>query len=202
MRSRRRRGACVALIEVAIDGGLQADDEVEAAAPDALRVSAEKNVSTAFNQSRRRREVEGPARMARQPSLHLGMLVCGVVVDDGLNHLPGGHLSLNHVEEADELGVPMTLHASADHRAFQHIQRREQRGGAVALVVVCHRAAAAGFQRQPRLSAIQRLDWLFSSIDSTTVWPATEVEADDIGHFLGKALIARALELRTRCGCS
>ena len=74
--------------------------------------------------------------MARQPGLHLGMLVSGVVVDDGLDHLPGGHLSLNRVEEADELGVPMTLHASADHRAFQHIQRCEQRGGAVALVAV------------------------------------------------------------------
>ena len=62
--------------------------------------------------------------------------MCGVVVDDGLDHLAGGHFALNGVEKADELGVAMTLHASADHRALQHIQRREQRGGAVALVVV------------------------------------------------------------------
>jgi hypothetical protein len=94
------------------------------------RVSAEKNVSTAFNQEP---DVGVKWKVQRgwraSQGLHLGMLVCGVVVDDGLDHLPGGHLSLNRVEEADELGVPMTLHASADHRAFHHIRRREQRGG-------------------------------------------------------------------------
>ena len=38
------------------------------------RVSAEKNVSTLQPGAGRRREVEGPARMARQLSLHLGCL--------------------------------------------------------------------------------------------------------------------------------
>ena len=124
------------------------------------RVSAEKNVSTAFNPGAgRRREVEDEARVPRQPGLHLGMLVGGVVVDDGLDHLPGGHLSLNHVEEADELGVPMTLHASADHRAFPaHSALRTAWWcrGACSRGSSCRNGRAS--KRQPRLSAIQRLD--------------------------------------------
>ena len=64
------------------------------------------------------------------------MLVGGVVVDDGLDDPAGWHLPLDGVEEADELLVPVTLHAAADHGAFQHIQCREQRRRAMALVVV------------------------------------------------------------------
>ena len=57
-----------------------------------------------------------------------------------------------------------------------------QRGSAVALVVVCHRAAAAGLQRQPRLRAIQRLDLaLLLDRQHHRVSRRTEVEA---GFFL------------------
>src|SRR4051812_38012855 len=38
---------------------------------------------------RGRREVEGPARMPRQPCANLWMLVRGVVVDDGMDQLAG-----------------------------------------------------------------------------------------------------------------
>ena len=60
-------------------------------------------------------EVECPARVAREPSLHFGMLMSRVVVDDGLDRLAGGHLALDSVEEADEILVPVLLHAAADH---------------------------------------------------------------------------------------
>lgn len=40
----------------------------------------------------------------------------GVVVEEGLDHLSGGHLALNRVEEANELRMSMALHASADYR--------------------------------------------------------------------------------------
>jgi hypothetical protein len=43
-------------------------------------------------------------------------------------------------------------------RANSHIQRREQGGGAVALVIVRHGAAAALLQRQAGLGAVERLD--------------------------------------------
>jgi hypothetical protein len=47
--------------------------------------------------------------------------------------------------------------ALADHLAGEHVERGEQRGGAVALVVVSHRAGAALLHRQRRLGAVQRL---------------------------------------------
>jgi hypothetical protein len=45
---------------------------------------------------------------------------------------------------------------------------RNQHRGAVALVIVGHRTAAAALHRQPRLGAVERLIWLFSSTDSTS----------------------------------
>ena len=69
-----------------------------------------------------------------------------------------GHLGLDDVEEADELLMAMALHALADDRAVEHVERCEQRGGAVTLVVVRHGAGTALLHRQPRLGAVERLD--------------------------------------------
>ena len=44
------------------------------------------------------------------------MLVGGVVVDDRMDQLAGRHLALDGIEEADELLVPVSLHAATDHR--------------------------------------------------------------------------------------
>ena len=63
------------------------------------RVRAEKNVSTAFSQEPDDwREVERPAGVPREPSLHLRMLVGGVVVDDSLDDPAGWHSSLDGIE--------------------------------------------------------------------------------------------------------
>ena len=52
-----------------------------------------------------------------------------VVVQDNVNeNLPGWHLGLEGIEEADELLMPMALHAAADDPAFEHIESGEQRG--------------------------------------------------------------------------
>jgi hypothetical protein len=67
------------------------------------------------------------------------MRVSGVVVDDRVDDLAGGNRAFDRVEEANELLVPVALHAAADHRALQHIQGSDQRCRAVALVVVRHR---------------------------------------------------------------
>jgi len=46
------------------------------------------------------------------------------------------------------VGVAVTRQALTDHRAGKHVQGREQRGGAVALVVMGHRARTPGHPRQ------------------------------------------------------
>jgi hypothetical protein len=42
-----------------------------------------------------------PARMASEPGAHLGVLVGGIVVEDGMDQLAGRYDSLNAIEEAD-----------------------------------------------------------------------------------------------------
>jgi hypothetical protein len=49
----------------------------------------------------------------------------GVVVEDGVNHLAGGDLALDGVEEADELLMAMALHVAAHHGSIEHVHRRE-----------------------------------------------------------------------------
>ena len=80
--------------------------------------------------------MEGPAGMVGEPGTDLGMLVGGVVVDNGMDQLAGRHLRLDGVEEADELLMAMALHVAADDRAVEHVERGEQRRGAIPFVVV------------------------------------------------------------------
>ena len=96
--------------------------------------------------------------MAGEPRADLRVLVGGVVVEDGVDVLAGRHRGLDGVEEADELLVAVALHVAADDGAVEDVQRGEQRGGAVPLVVVGHRAGAALLHRQAGLGAVERLD--------------------------------------------
>ena len=132
---------------------------------------------------RSRREVEGEARVTPEPLDHLGMLVGGVVVQDYMDQLARRNLALDGVEEANELLVPMTLHAASDHAARRHVQGGKQRRRAVPDVVMRHRAAATALERQPRLSAIERLDLaLFVHREDHSVRRRIDVEADDIAQ--------------------
>ena len=87
-----------------------------------------------------------------------------------MHDLSGRHLRLDGVEEADELLVPMSLHAAADNLAFEDIESGEQRRCAMALVIMGHRAGAALLHRQAGLRAVERLDLAFSSTEKTMAW--------------------------------
>ena len=110
------------LLEVAVDGGLEVDDALEDAA---LQPSAGQFGKEALDGVEPGGggwgEVEGPSGVALQPSPDLGMLVGGVVIQDGVDDLPGRDIPLDGVEEADEFLVAMLLHASPDHRAVQDV---------------------------------------------------------------------------------
>ena len=55
----------------------------------------------------------------------------GVVVEDDVDDLAGRDLCLDGVEEADELLMPVALHAAAEHGAVEDIQGGEERGRAM-----------------------------------------------------------------------
>ena len=91
--------------------------------------------------------------------------------------------------------------ALADDLAREHVQRGEQRRGAIALVVVGHRAGAAPLDRQRGLGAIERLDLgLLIHAQHDCLLGRIEVETDDVDELLLKRLSFDSLNVLTRCG--
>ena len=141
--------------------------------------------------------MEGEAAMPRQPCQHLGVLVRGIVVENDVEQFARRHLGLDGVEEADELLVPVALHAVADDPALQHVQ-----GGAnrvvvpFPLVVVRHGAVAAFLPRQARLGAVERLDLaLLIHRQHDGVHGRIDIETDAIADLGSEQRIVRQLEL-------
>src|SRR5436190_23579421 len=115
--------------------------------------------------------------MRLEPALDRRSLVGGVVVDDQMQIEIWQGFLVDALEEPQEFPVPVSRHAFADDRAVKHVQGCEQRGCAMALVVVGHGTGTPLLHRQARLGTIERLDlallssawiWLFSSTDSTS----------------------------------
>ena len=76
-------------------------------------------------------------------------------VEDGVDDLAGRDFLLQRVQETDELLVPVSGHVASDDGA---LERGEQGGGPVPLVVVGHRAGPTLLHRQSRLRPVERLD--------------------------------------------
>src|SRR3954454_4858329 len=98
------------------------------------------------------------------------MLVGGVVVEDHVHELSGGHLGLDDIQKADELPVTMALHTSTNDLAFEHVESGKQRHCAVALVVMAIVPARPFFIGRP--GWVRARAWIsdFSSTERTLAW--------------------------------
>ncbi len=105
--------------------------------------------------------------MASEPRAYLRMLMDGVVVEDNVDQLAGRNRRFDGVEEADELLMAVTLHVAADDGSVEDIERSEQGGGAMALVVVGQVPARPFFIGRPGWVRSSAWIWLFSSTEST-----------------------------------
>ena len=183
-------------LDVTADSVLEIGDGFEDAASDlAPRDDREEPFDGVEPRGGGRREMERPSRMTGQPFDDVGMLVGGVIVDDGVDELAGGDRPLHGVEEADEVLMAMLGHAAPDHGSIEDIERREQRRRAIALVIVGHRPALAGLDRQARLGAVEGLDLaLFVDGDDDGVHGRVHVEADDVFDLLREFGIVGAFE--------
>lgn len=152
-------GMRIALGDVRVNRRNQLRDTAKDSATNLLGCQVAKD---AFHQVEPRtaggREMHVDARVAHQPPLDRGVFVCGIVVSDQMQGLARGDLAINQTQERQPFLVPMARPAGGDDRAFGNIQGGKERGGAMALVVVRHRAAATGLEGQAGLGAIQRLD--------------------------------------------
>ena len=105
-----------------------------------------------------------------KPGVDLGVLVGAVVIDDQVQVELVGELAVERAQELQELLVAVARQALADDAAVERVQRGEQRGGAVALVVVGHRAGAAPFIGRLGWVRSSAWIWLFSSTHSTSAF--------------------------------
>src|SRR6476660_3661110 len=112
-----------------------------------------------------RREVLMPAGALGEPVADRLRLVARCVVHDDVHVEANRNVALDLIEELAELLGAMSRHALADHRAGLHVRRRchrgdearEQRRGAVALVIVRAPFDLPWTHWQQRLRAIESL---------------------------------------------
>ena len=110
-------------------------------------------------------------------------------------------LAVDLLEEFQPLDVCVVLLALPDDLAVQHVKRGEQRGGAIALVVVCHGGRASLLQRQPGLRTIQCLHLaLFVAAQYQRMLGRRHIETDDVFERLDKPWVARHLERLDQVG--
>ena len=81
----------------------------------------------------------------------------GVVIEHQVDVAWPQDGAVDAAQELQELPGAMAGQALADDHAGFDIERGEQRGGAMALVIVGHGGGAALLQRQPRLGPVQGL---------------------------------------------
>ena len=142
-----------------------------------------------------RHQVGDEARMPREPSSHLGVWVSPLVV----HHQVPGHRArkflVETAQESPELLVPMTRQALPDDPAREHLQGRQQRGRALALIVVGQGPAAPLLQGQARRRAVPRLNLaLLIHANHQRQLGRIQLKADHVGQLFQKLGIARQLE--------
>ena len=140
--------------------------------------------------------MEGEARVPLEPLADLGMLVGGVVVEDYVDRLAGGHPRFDQIEKADEFLVAMPLHVAADYGPVEHIERRKERGRPVALIVVRHSSGPSLLERQAGLGSVEGLDLAFLvERQDDRVGGRRDIKADDVAELVDELRIIGKLEL-------
>src|SRR5665213_1096207 len=120
------------------------------------------------------------SRVTGKPTLHFRMFVSGIVIDDQMEIFFRRRDPINHTQELQPLLMAMPVVAHADHLAIESIHSGEQSGRPVSFVVVSHGPAAAFFDRQTGLGAVQRLDLtLFIGAQNQGVFRRVEIETHD-----------------------
>ena len=131
------------------------------------------------------------ARMSGKPGLHLGMLVCGIVITDEMKLFVFWCFAVDLAEERQPLRMAVALLALADDLTVQHAQGGKQGCGAVTLVIMGHRAHPALFDRQSWLGPIKRLYLaLLVAAQHQRVLRGIQIEPHDVLELLGKQGIA------------
>ena len=112
------------------------------------------------------------------------------------------HLGFESAQELEELPAAVARKTLSDNLAGGDVQRREERGGAVAHVVVGVPLDLARSHGQHRLRAIERLDLaLLVDAEYERALGRVEIEAYDVPAFSTNSGSDDSLKVSERCGC-
>jgi len=131
------------------------------------------------------REVKVKARMAGEPPFDLGMLMSRIVVGDQVQFKVGRDVSIEMFQKAQELLMAMARLTLGDDPAVDYVERREERGGAVAIVIVRYPLDIAEPHRQHGLGALQGLHLaLLVHAQYQRVVRRIKIKPNDVAHLL------------------
>ena len=119
-----------------------------------------------------------------------------------MDQLAGRYCAFDGIEETDEVLVAVLRQTAVEDGTVEDVERGEQGGRTVALVIMGHGAALPRLQGQAWLGAIERLNLaFFTDREHDGMCRRADVEPDDILDLLGEGEVVRALEGADRCGC-
>jgi len=140
-------------------------------------------------------EVQVEPRPFQKPPADQGRLMGAIVVQDHMHVQVGWDMGLDRIKELPELARPMPLMEGTDDAARLHVQGREQRGRAMAAVVMRPALHLPGAHRQQEARAVQRLNLrCFIHAQDECFVRRMEVESHNIAHLLDEQRIGRQFE--------
>ena len=146
--------------------------------------------------------VEVIAGVAGEPGLDLGMLVGAVklLAIYGPRVL-GRDVAVEVIKKGNKFLVAMARFAHGHHFAVEHVERREQGGGAVTKIIMGYALDITQTQRQQRLGPLQRLHLaLFVDTQHQRLVRRIEVKAHDVAYLLHKKWVGRELKAPAAMG--
>ena len=140
-------------------------------------------------------KMQNETRMFFQPSLHVRVIVCSIIIQDHVNIQPFGDLPVNLSQEFQKFNVSMSGITGTDYFSLQDIQGSEKTGSAVTFVIVCHCLATSFFHRKARLCSVQGLDLRFLvHAQHHGLIRGVQVDTDNISKLFHKPLVPGQLE--------
>src|SRR6185437_2936267 len=191
-----RLGIGVVMTDEVHNVGAQSLDAAIDAAPD-LFVGDEREETLDLIEPGRtgRCEMDMPARPLGEPVADQWGLVRSVVVHDEMDVKTAWDGGLNLVEELAELSGAVARIAFADDLARRSVERCEERGRAVARVVVAAPRGLTGAHGQHGLTAVEGLDLgLLVHTQDDGPLGRGDVESDHIAHLGHEIRVSRDLE--------
>lgn len=167
----------------------------DAVAQPIVRQVAEPTFDHVQPRARCGREVPVEPGMSLEPSVHFGVLVRGVVVDDQVPIEIGRRLGIDLLQELDPFLVPVPAVQVRNDPAFGQFDRGEQCRRAMPPVVVGQRLQSAGEHRQAFLRAVQSLNLaLFIARQHQRTVRRIEIQPHDVEQFLDEFRIIGRFE--------